>query len=252
MFTFGRRTSRSVRSSAPADDDDSHWNVSPGDRIGPPPRRSRLAAALRRIGLVAMLALGGWAYGAGWLPPLEWPASGPAPVAAPPERAASAPLPPVTERAAPEEPQLAPARSDPGPEPAPQTAAPEPETSPRPKAGEPLPPAVALPGDAIQQRAVAAGLHPGLSRVLLSRLSDADYRNAATAIRKAIAETPDDAFLLWPQQKIADLAQFKVHFVEGGAPDCRRYVVTVAKDGWLTTALPMERCGLPQRHRKHP
>jgi hypothetical protein len=39
---------------------------------------------------------------------------------------------------------------------------------------------------------------------------------------------------------------FQVRFVAGAAPGCRRYVVTVTKDGWLTTALPMEKCG-PKR-----
>jgi hypothetical protein len=83
--------------------------------------------------------------------------------------------------------------------------------------------------------------------VLLSRLTPEDYRNARTAIETALAETPDGAVHTWPRQRKSELALFRVHFVAGAAPDCRRYVVTVAKDGWLTTALPMERCGVERK-----
>ena len=107
----------------------------------------------------------------------------------------------------------------------------------------PLPPLVVDPNDPYQRRAEAVGLHPGLSRVLLARMSAQDYRNAAHAIRTAIAKTPDGSVFAWPRQRTPDLALFKVHFVRGVTPDCRRYVVTVTKDGWVTTALPMERCG---------
>jgi hypothetical protein len=113
---------------------------------------------------------------------------------------------------------------------------------------EPLPPPAVDRNDPYQVRAEAVGLHPGLSRALLSRLSDADYRNAGIAIQKALRETPDDATLVWPQQRKPELALFKVHFVLGAASDCRRYVVTVTKDRWMTTALPMERCGAQVRH----
>ncbi len=91
-------------------------------------------------------------------------------------------------------------------------------------------------------RAIAAGLHPDVSRVLLARLSDADYRNAGVAIRKALADTPDDDVLYWPLKTKAGVAQFQVHFVPGADEGCRRYVVTIAKDGWATTALPMDNC----------
>ena len=37
---------------------------------------------------------------------------------------------------------------------------------------------------------------------------------------------------------------FEVRFVPGAAEDCRRYVVTVTKDRWSTTAPPMEKCGV--------
>ena len=108
---------------------------------------------------------------------------------------------------------------------------------------EPLPPIHVDRSDPLQVRAEAVGLHPGLSRVLLARLSEADYRNAGIAIKTAVAETPDRAVHVWPSQRKPELAVFKVHFVPGAASDCRRYVVTVTKDGWITTALPMERCG---------
>ncbi len=110
----------------------------------------------------------------------------------------------------------------------------------------PLPPPVADPADPYQQRAIAVGLHPDLSRGLLRRMSDIDYRNAGIAIRKALAETPEGEVYSWPRGKQAasKLALFEVHFVKGISPDCRRYVVTVTKDRWTTTARPMEKCGL--------
>ena len=77
----------------------------------------------------------------------------------------------------------------------------------------------------------------------LAKLSPADYRNAGIAIQTAVAKTPDNGVFIWPRQRKPDLALFEVHFVPGAAPDCRRYVVTVTKDGWSTTALPMEKCG---------
>jgi hypothetical protein len=111
------------------------------------------------------------------------------------------------------------------------------------EAAGPLPPVHADPADPYQVRAEAAGLHPGLSRVLLTRLSPTDYRNAEYAVRTALAQTRDGAVFVWPRQRTPELALFKVTFVPGAAPDCRRYVVTVVKDRWATTALPMERCG---------
>jgi hypothetical protein len=111
--------------------------------------------------------------------------------------------------------------------------------------GSPAPPLVPPsvdPSDPYQVRAAAVGLHPELSRVLLARLSATDYRNAGIAIQTAITDTPDNAVFAWPRQRKPELALFRVRFVAGAAPGCRRYVVTVVKDGWLTTALPMERC----------
>jgi surface antigen len=116
-------------------------------------------------------------------------------------------------------------------------------------ASAPLEPPSVDPADIYQVRAMAVGLHPGLSRVLLARLSPDDYRNAGIAIQKAVAETPDSGVFVWPRQRKPELALFHVRFVPGAAQDCRRYVVTVTKDGWLTTALPMEKCG-PQPRRQ--
>lgn len=98
------------------------------------------------------------------------------------------------------------------------------------------------PTDPYRKRATTAGLHPDISRVLLEKLSDTDYRNARVAIRTALAEAADDAVYIWPRQAKPGLAVFQVHFVEGAAAGCRRYVVTIAKDGWRTTALPLETC----------
>ena len=108
---------------------------------------------------------------------------------------------------------------------------------------EPLPPVRVDPADPYQKRAVAAGLHPELSRVLLARLSATDYKNARYAIDTAVAKTANEEVLVWPRQRKPEQALFRVHFVMGAAPQCRRYVVTVVKDGWTTTAPAMERCG---------
>ncbi|MTD94299.1 hypothetical protein GIW81_08115 [Hyphomicrobium sp. xq] len=107
----------------------------------------------------------------------------------------------------------------------------------------PLPPPRVDPGDPYQKRAVAVGLHPDLSRVLLRRMTSTDYRNAGYAIDTAIAKTADESDFIWPRQRKPEQALFRVHFVRGAAVTCRRYVVTVTKDGWTTTAPPMERCG---------
>lgn len=95
-----------------------------------------------------------------------------------------------------------------------------------------------------QARARAAGLNPDISRAVLDKLSETDFRNAKTAIQKALSGTADDDVLYWPAKVKPGVAQFQVHFVPGAAADCRRYVVTVAKDGWATTALPMDNCSV--------
>ena len=107
---------------------------------------------------------------------------------------------------------------------------------------ERLPPPHIAPNNPLQVRAASIGLHPGVSAALLERLSDGDYRNAAYAIATALSETPDTGTFVWPTRRRPDHALFTVKFVSGAPPECRRYVVTVTKDNWLTTALPMEHC----------
>lgn len=104
--------------------------------------------------------------------------------------------------------------------------------------------------DPLQTRAESIGLHPGLSPVILARLSDADWRNAKAAIETALHTTPDQGEFTYPEKRQPTLALFRIHFVAGAAEDCRRYVVAIAKDGWLTTALPVERCGIKMRAAK--
>lgn len=99
--------------------------------------------------------------------------------------------------------------------------------------------------DPYQKRAESVGLHPDLSPALLKRLSDTDFKAAAIAIRKALTETDDNRVLVWPEKPRAETAMFHVSFVPGAAStDCRRYIVAIAKDGWQTTALPVEKCGV--------
>ena len=240
----------------------------PGERIGPP--LAGRGRALLRGGIVLSLA-----FGAGWLivsDPATWPKWLPkelaavsrwleaafrsepkalATVAAPSTRARSElaarppsfPAPSSIAAPAPIEAQVPPiaaARTEAPPLttaslPAPAATAAAPQ--------EPQGPPSVDPSDPYQIRAAEVGLHPDLSRVLLARLSPTDYKNAGIAIQTALAETPDTGVYVWPRQRKPELALFKVHFVAGAAPGCRRYVVTVVKDGWLTTASPMEKCG---------
>lgn len=97
------------------------------------------------------------------------------------------------------------------------------------------------------KRAKAAGLHPDLSPTLLAELSDADYRNAGIATQTALEKTPADATFTWPLRREKGLATFEVRFVTGAAPDCRRYIVTIEKNRWLTTALPVETCAAQRK-----
>lgn len=99
------------------------------------------------------------------------------------------------------------------------------------------------PKDPYQKRAAAVGLHPDLSRVLLTKMSATDFQNAGQAIKKALAQSGVAEPVVWPQKNDAKLARFEVRFVAGAPPDCRRYVVVVTKERWSTTARPMESCG---------
>ncbi len=261
-------TAKTVYGAFDAEDDYAHDELWPGERIGPPPSGTGGKAMLRGV-VVVLIALGG-----GWAllgDQATWPGwqsidtavsswmnrSAPEPV----ERAALAVA--TTSPPARTEPPAQPAALEPPPSivqspasskgPTPDIA----ERSVAPLTTAALPPAATGSGESMappapdradpyQKRATAVGLHPDLSRVLLARLSPTDYRNAGIAIRTAVAETPDSAVFVWPRQRKPELALFQVRFVPGAAPGCRRYVVTVTKDGWLTTALPMEKCG-PQR-----
>lgn len=233
-----------------------------GERIGPPlvSRRARLA---RRLILLMLFGAGAaYAYLGDHG---DWPkliatkavamlATMQAREAAKPT--AEAPPSPAVEPIAEEKavlaalpvPPTATAAADPAPAGAIVTGALPPEAAAEPDAPpekpEPLPPPTVDRSDPYQVKAAGVGLHPGLSHVLLTRLTDADYRNAAKAIDTALAETADGATFTWPVKPKADQAQFEVHFVPGVTPDCRRYVVTVSMDKWATTAQPMERCGV--------
>ena len=239
--------------------------LSVGERVGRPPKR-RGRRLLVRI-LLLLIAFGGaWAVlghpstwpvqrWAGYLKSqatsvyaaLERKASEASAVRQPP--VAEQPKPILLERHL--VPALEPAAAKPPP-PLPSSA-PDTKVSPivtgsLPAAAEtqpppPLPPPSVDRSNPYQVKAEAVGLHPGLSRVLLTRLSETDYRNAGVAIKTALAETSEGSSFLWPRERKGGLALFKVHFVQGAGPVCRRYVVTITKDGWATTAFPMEKCG---------
>jgi hypothetical protein len=248
------------RDSYDADDD-----FYPGERIGRPLGGSGGKALFR--GLIILIAAGGvWAAASDptalralwdkWVPfdfatlmasfdrkapgpaenasPLPGTRFAPADLGTPRRTAAGEPLPP---------PPLAPITSTNSVAPLTTGSLPPAAARTEALASEPLPPPVADPSNPYQKKALAAGLHPDLSRVLLERLTAADYQNAAHAIKTAMFETADDAVFVWPRQRRPEQALFKVHFVAGAASGCRRYVVSVTKDGWLTTAPPMEKCG---------
>ena len=262
MTVPARRLSAQTVDSDLDDDDDDDFATGEfysGERVCPPPERT--GGSLLR-GIISILSAlgGGWAlitYHETWRPWLATELAAVAPMIAPQATgpiatAAVVPPPsppplPTTTIASPPPPA-----GDPVPAAKPQPPAAEPtasvetasiETAEPAPAAEPLPPPPVDPADPYQKRAAAVGLHPKLSRVLLARLSATDYRNAGVAIETAVAKTPDTATFVWPRQRTPELALFQVHFVPGAAPHCRRYVVTVTKDRWSTTAAPMEKCG---------
>lgn len=256
----------------PGDDDAfvTPFELDAGERIGAPPPRPRstmLAAAL----FILALSAAGWM----WLQlPAAWTsraleelsalvaatreaAPAPAVPGRPPENLPDATA--AKQHEATREIQAAPGASageavaEPLGPPAPPSSPAEPGThadaspaadqSPADEKPQPLPPPVADPSDPYQAKALAAGLHPGLSRALLMRLTGDDYRNAARAVKRALGETPDGESLLYPREPKGNAAQFEVKFVSAAAPGCRRYVVIVSKDRWSTTAPAMETCG---------
>lgn len=261
------------------------FDVSPSDLVGGPVRRGRARKILWSLALLGLLGGGGWSaieYPAVWssglasasslvqslwdyqtkpalapTKPQETALSAPpleplkTPIASAPS--AEAPTKPMTDRlpaaTAPSAPAKVEEAAKADEQAAAPAAAPQVRASAVPAASTsyeaPASAQRAAPGDPFLKKAETAGLHPDLSRVILARLSDTDFRNAGVAIQKAVTDVADDAEYLWPRQRKAGEAQFKVHFVAGAAAEnCRRYVVTIAKDGWLTTALPMEKCGV--------
>lgn len=253
--------------------------VFPHDRVGAPIGRSRRRSWLKSSLILALLGGSGWALlrddgSLLWWVVAEYaaltdrvaeprpaqlvaatappPVAGPAPPAvAPPAVAAVPPPAPIDTQQA----TVADVRPTTGEATEASAAEPAPAPLPEPVAEDaPPPPLPKLPPstDPLERKAESVGLNPGLSRALLQRLSATDYRNARMAIAKALASTPDDEILVVPPERMPRLAQFRVHFVRGAAADCRRYIVTVAKDGWSTTALPMETCGIkPVPSRRH-
>lgn len=227
----------------------------PGERIGGPlPKWHH--KLIRRMSVAVAVMLGAWACFEHRPTLLQWAERISVAVSPAPERAA--PRPDAAD------PFVAPQRpiaiSEPAAGPDLQVALPMTKADLSPDAAEAdddveappierLPPPVADSSDPFQVRALAVGLHPGLSRVLLEKLSAIDYRNAGIAIKTALAETPDTEIFVWPRQRTPGLALFQVKFVPGATGDCRRYVVMITKEGWLTTASPMEKCGIREvRH----
>jgi hypothetical protein len=275
VFTLFSSKSKSPRTTFSMTDRDPSWDFSAGDRMAP--IRKRGAGKILRLGGLGLLLVmaGGWAaFGdrdvwPAWLQTelagisasierrvqsLAEPGPSVTPVPEPP--AATAPSLTKPDAAKPE--MLAPAATTlaassnmtlaalPA-DVAPLPPKPAVSSNPAAEASVPYTPLKAAPVEPYQKRAEAAGLHTDLSRALLERLSPADYRNAGDAIRTALAETPDDGVLVWPRPRRPDLALFEVRFVAGAAPDCRRYVVSVLKDGWSTMAMPVEKCGIQRR-----
>ncbi|MEQ1697085.1 MAG: hypothetical protein ABL901_14715 [Hyphomicrobiaceae bacterium] len=219
-----------------------------GERIGAPLPRTQGRRILRRSAAAAVALGGGWAYWTGQLsvPPwlTETITSALQPAQPGTERKVAAPVaPPAPEIMQPlATTQVAPTPgTDPAAVPTDPAAADAADAAAA--APAPLPQPLASPADPYTQRASAVGLHPDVSRVLLEKMTAVDYKNAAIAIKTALAETPDSGVYTWPKERKGDMALFEVHFVAGAPTGCRRYVVAVTKTGWLTTALPVEKCG---------
>lgn len=277
MPLFTRRAAAAANTASQRTHPVFDWRVGDDDRAGPlPARRSTLRAMMP---LLILLGCGGALYANPWMvaqtsdwlwrqveylrAPLPVPpartetrlpsgevqaATASTPTMAP---SASGPLPSEAATsaaaAAPATPPTAPSLPATTASTAPSTAASAPGFN-APYAPPPPPAA-----ETFQMRAEAVGLHPEMSKAVLTRLSASDLQNARLAIEKALSEPDEDAVVIWPKQRKSGEAQFRVHFVPGTDADCRRYVVAIAKDGWQSTALPMERCaGLAARPKSGP
>jgi hypothetical protein len=263
MTVPARRKHAPATSPFGIEDDEQESLFYAGERICAPSPNRRGASVLPAC-VVLLTALGGWAlvrHPDVWK---HWLSANIPAVSALMDYRAPPPAPAVPEQPASVGPAPQAQSPPPPPPPASESVAPnnavppEPlitasiETAPADKAPSvaPLAPPKADLTDPYQRRASAVGLHPDLSRALLARLSPADFRNAGVAIETAVAKTPETDTFVWPRQRRPELALFQVRFVPGAAPDCRRYVVTITKDRWSTTALPMERCGAKLAARK--
>jgi hypothetical protein len=240
--------------------DDLTLTVEPDERVGAPlPKRNRLRRTL--AGLLLMTGAGtvAWYVGpAGLIEAGKTLVEGAVSTAqdiAARSRVESSPDVAAASNPAGDASPLAPAAPGNGPEILPVlTPVPEPTTPPAAEA--PATEALgtdyaetAAPAETAQdqtpkrKRAIAVGLGPDLPNVLLSRLSKADLENAGYAIKTALAKTQDDASFAWPKKPSRQQALFEIRFVEGAAPGCRRYVVTVTKERWSSTSAALEKCG---------
>ena len=227
----------------------------PGERVGAPLRRRGLSPAAKVRLIMLAAATGGAALAVGDRGGLDWATASIAgltstrvaqtiPGKSEPERGERLPGEPGPATTEPAPPPLPDAVAEEKAEASTEAAAVPYDAAAAPEAaGTRLEPPVIDRDDPYQAKALAAGLHPGLSRVLLAKLTAEDYGNAGKAIQMALAETPDDGTLTWPKKPGPGRALFEVHFVPGAVAECRRYVVTITLSGWSTTALPMERCG---------
>jgi surface antigen len=249
-------------------------DVEPADRVGAPlPNRRR--AKLRRLFIGFVLVAGAWAFIANDLERAHGlaasavsfldaavakareiasrPAQENAPVAADASNASASLLPPIA--------PPAPIEPNTGSEFSPGIAPTQGEKT-APAAGEEISTgsvgtAYIETSDTAQEaqekspkrtHAIAAGLSPDLPNVLLTRLSEADLKNAGYAIKTALAKTPDDASFAWPAAPSRQQALFEVRFVPGASQGCRRYIVTVTKDRWTSTSAALEKCGAASPH----
>jgi hypothetical protein len=209
LFPAWRGRSRAPADDDPLFDDEAYaFEFEPGERIGEPlaARGSSLPGAVLII-LIMSAAAWGWLYApADWLSLLGERAAAvaslmrstsPDAATSDPSTIATAdaviPAAPVPETKVAEAPAVS---GEKVPDPATKDGAPVEtasiDTVAAVPAEAPLPPPRVDPADPYQKRAVAVGLHPDLSRVLLRRMTASDYRNAGYAIDTAIAKAADE------------------------------------------------------------